>query len=122
MVPARWTDSVADTLPGAARHTIQAAKHAIEMCVFVLMARQTLKRNAASVSGRILFLLGYRKLRSRGQDLIPVLVGDLQLQGVLPRCQFCQRQQFFDRHLRGRRSLYARYFLCEIEDLLVAAI
>jgi hypothetical protein len=44
MVPAKWTDSVADTLPGAARHTIQAATHAIEMCVFVLMARQTLKR------------------------------------------------------------------------------
>src|ERR1022692_1736762 len=130
--PAMAPDSLTDTAPetglAAARHTNPKTTLDTEMCVLVVIVRRYLAYHLAypavgiSRRNRLPHQLRYRKLGTGCQGLVPVPVRDLQLQRVLPRLQFRQREQLFHGYLRGGSARQAGNVFGKLEDLFVAAV
>src|ERR1022692_3360698 len=128
MAPDSVTDTAPETGPAAARHTNPKTTLDTEMCVLVVIVRRCLAYHLAYPAvgigrrNRLPHQLRYRKLGTGCQGLVPVPVRDLQLQRVLPRLQFRQREQLFHGYLRGGSARQARNVFGKLEDLFVAAV
>src|SRR5580704_10213736 len=109
MAPDRVRETAAEAGRAAATHTNPRTTLDSEMCVLVVivcrLAYHGAMRPSAPIANRRAGChpaphpLGYGELGAGRQRLVPVSVGDLQLERVLSGLKIRQGQQLFDGHL-----------------------